>query len=113
MANIIVVDDDKSLRESIQDCLELENHKVFVASNRWEAGVIAALLSRVDLLLTDYNLSASQTCEKLVELLAERVPKRKMVIMSGSHEKAEQVAQELGVGFIAKPFSITSLHDLL
>ncbi len=111
--SILVVDDNKMLLSKIVKSLVRANHQVRSASCLKEARsmLTEALPSAVCL---DLQLTDGSGFELLDELHRDH-PALPVIIISGHHsDDNQQLALSLGaVGFLSKPFSLSSLHQLL
>lgn len=111
--SILVVDDNKMLLSKIVKSLVRANHEVRSAGCLKEARTLLAegLPNAVCL---DLQLTDGSGFELLDELHREH-PSLPVIIISGHHsDDNQQLALSLGAaGFLAKPFSLSSLHRLL
>ena len=103
---ILLVDDEKSTRDSLYALFEREGYEVLVASNGPDALSIFRLSGRpIELLVTDYNmphmsgLELARECSRLDSGL-------RVLYVSGSRPDEELQAdlQTRTRGFLAKPF---------
>jgi DNA-binding response OmpR family regulator len=104
MQTILVIDDDDSLRDTIQVMLEQEEFKVFCASNGRE-GYERALTLKPDLLLVDLRLpgmSGTDICKRLRE---DRI-RTPIVVLSAVGDEVDKVLLlEIGADdYVVKPF---------
>jgi len=95
MGNILVADDDKTCRDSIQKVLEREGHTVVTAES--VDGALAALgVSQFDLVVCDYRMPGKTGIDLLIDLRlkASRVP----VVMISAYAEAgvEEAILRLG-----------------
>lgn len=84
--NILIVDDDIALTESLVRLFEIQGHLVLSAPNLEEAERIVASLGkeRTDLVLSDYDLGFDQpNGVEIVTTLRKSLPDARFVIMSG------------------------------
>lgn len=113
MKKILVVDDDREIRELLKKRLIQEKYTVMTASDGKEA-VIICRTSHPDLVLMDIampNMDGYETCSKI-----KQDPKTKdiqVLFLTGKEFSAEGIikrCQELGAcGFISKPCGIGEL----
>ena len=113
MAQVLLVDDDADIRDSLADILREEGHSVQLAKNGLEA---LRALSRgaqphvvlLDLLMPVMDgwtfLSRLRECAELASV--------QVVVMSAGTRGAEGAA-ERGLPYLAKPLCITSLLRLI
>lgn len=103
---VLLVDDEKYVRESLYTLLEREGYEVLASSNGPDALEIFRLSVRpIELLVTDYNMPEMSGLE-LARECSRLSGELKVLYVSGSRPDEElradlQAAQR---GFIAKPF---------
>ena len=109
MAKILVIDDEKPIRNTLQEILEYEDHKVEIASDGFE-GLEKAKESKYDIILCDIkmpNMDGIEVLEKLEDVSPD-VP----VIMISGHGSVETAVEALKKGaydFIEKPLELNRL----
>lgn len=111
MRTILVIEDDKDIRENTCELLELEGYRVFTADNG-STGVDMANGIRPDVILCDILLPGNNGFEVLAIMKAtsglRAIP---LIFISASVEKA-QIATALRLGaayFLKKPFTLEEL----
>src|SRR5512133_2057960 len=109
MASILVIDDEKSIRNTLQEVLEYENHKVDVATNGAEA---IELFSNgdYDVVLCDIKMPGMDGIEVLekMHMLARDIP----IIMISGHGNIDTAVEAIKKGaydFIEKPLDLNRL----
>ncbi len=106
MANVLVIDDEQSVRRAIEDCLVLENHTVDLAADGKE-GLQHASENNYDIIFCDIKMpqmDGMEVLEKIMETSPE-VP----VIMISAHGNIETAVEAIKKGafdFIEKPFDL-------
>jgi len=109
MANILVVDDERSIRNTLKEVLEYEKHTVELA----EDGVTALQLIQqkdFDLVLCDIKMPLMDGTE-LLEKIMEVSPDTQVVMISG-HGNIETAVESIKKGafdFIEKPLDLNRL----
>jgi DNA-binding NtrC family response regulator len=109
MAKILVIDDEKPIRNTLQEILEYEDHKVEIAADGFE-GLEKAKENKYDIILCDIkmpNMDGIEVLEKLEEFSPD-VP----VIMISGHGSVETAVEALKKGaydFIEKPLELNRL----
>ncbi|MCX7985729.1 MAG: sigma-54 dependent transcriptional regulator [Bacteroidales bacterium] len=109
MANILVVDDERSIRNTLKDVLEYEKHTVDLA----EDGLSAFQLIQqkdYDLVLCDIKMPNMDGTE-LLEKIMENSPDTQVVMISG-HGNIETAVESIKKGafdFIEKPLDLNRL----
>jgi len=114
MANILIVDDERSVRLLLRAVLEGDSHCVFEASN----GRVGLELSReraFDLIITDLNMPEMGGLELISELTRSFLSV-KVIAMTGDSESGNRLttAKLLGArSTLKKPFSVDTVLNLV
>lgn len=106
MANILIVDDSRSMRKMVKFALETANHHIYEADDG-KSGLNATKRQQFDLIVTDFNMPIMDGIELTKHLRAMPNYKFTPIIMLSTEAIAEQKAQgkAAGVtGWIEKPF---------
>ena len=109
MANILVIDDENSIRRSLKEILEFENHTVDEAENG-EAGYNMAIKNNYDVILSDIKMPKLDGLE-LLQKLNESTILSSIIMMSG-HGSIETAVSALKSGaydYLAKPIDLNRL----
>jgi CheY-like chemotaxis protein len=109
--NILVVDDDELIRESLVPMLEILGHTARAAPGGMEALALFQEGLEVDLVILDMNMPGINGAETLARLKALRPGQ--VVLMSSGFNDAEVtglVSGHPGVHCIQKPFSMKELR---
>ncbi|MBR6250035.1 MAG: sigma-54-dependent Fis family transcriptional regulator [Bacteroidales bacterium] len=109
MANILVIDDQRSIRTTLKDILEYENNTVELAENGLE-GIEKFKAGNFDVVLTDIKMPEMDGMEVLSKIMAESsdVP----VIMISGHGNIDTAVEAIKKGaydFIEKPLDLNRL----
>jgi CheY-like chemotaxis protein len=112
MAGILVVEDEKDLREMLKISLLRRKHTVFEASNGREA-LVRFKPSMVDLVITDIIMPEEDGL-KVIMQLRELKPSIKIIAISGGGKAGPgnylSMARALGADEVyPKPFSVNAL----
>ncbi len=102
---ILIVDDDDSLRESLELVLAAEGYEVSAAANGAEALEIALSVCP-EIVLCDLRMPGMDGLELLPEL-GQRLPEATLIMMSayGSADLAVEAMQRGAYDYVAKPFN--------
>jgi two-component system, NtrC family, nitrogen regulation response regulator NtrX len=109
MANILVIDDEKSIRNTLKDILEYEQHDVSLAEEG-QQGLDILAESKIDLVLCDIkmpNMDGIEVLSRISELNPE-IP----VIMISGHGNIDTAVDAIKKGaydFIEKPLDLNRL----
>jgi two-component system nitrogen regulation response regulator NtrX len=109
MAAILVIDDEKSIRNTLQEVLEYEHHKVDLATNGVEALEVFSN-GNYDIVLCDIKMPGMDGLEVLEKLheLAHDLP----IIMISGHGNIDTAVEAIKKGaydFIEKPVDLNRL----
>lgn len=109
MAKILVVDDERSIRNTLMDILESENHEVVVAANG-EVALEKAANESFDLVFSDIKMPKVDGIEVL-ESMKKLHPETKMILISGhgNIETAVECIKKGAFDFIEKPIEFDRL----
>lgn len=112
VAKILVVDDEISIRELLQQALTADQHSVLVAQDGVEALEILRA-NAVDLAIVDLILPRMHGLE-LLRQMRDEFAHVKVIVMS-AYEDIVDLAQRQKevVAFLKKPFTLTELADVL
>ena len=95
MGSILVADDDKTCRDSIQKVLEREGHMVQTAGN--VDGALEALdIQHFDLVVCDYRMPGKTGMDLLIELKRRQASVPVLMISAYADALAEQAIMQLG-----------------
>jgi DNA-binding NtrC family response regulator len=109
MATILVIDDEKSIRNTLQEVLEYENHRVDLATNGAE-GLEVFSNGNYDVVLCDIKMPGMDGIEVLEKLheLSHDIP----IIMISGHGNIDTAVEAIKKGaydFIEKPLDLNRL----
>ena len=109
MSKLLVIDDEKSIRNTLKEILEYEKHEVHDAADGME-GLKKATETRYDLILCDIKMPGMDGIEVL-EKLQELHPDLPVVMISG-HGNIETAVEAIKKGafdFISKPLDLNRM----
>jgi len=109
MAKILVIDDERSIRNTLKDILEFEKHQVTLAENG-KQGLEAAQNNVFDLIFSDIKMPEMDGIELLGHLieLGIEVP-AVMISGHGNIETAVECIKKGAFDFITKPIDLNRL----
>jgi DNA-binding response OmpR family regulator len=114
MARIVLIEDNKDLRELLADSLTARGHEVWSTRDA-SAGVTRCERSATDLVITDLVVPNSEALEKLVSLRRTNAGLQ-VVVISGaldSPDAATRAERLAGAHVLAKPFRTIELVRLV
>ena len=110
MAKILVIDDERAIRNTLKDILEFEGHTVLIAEDG-KSGLDIALKNEPDLIFSDVKMPEMDGLELLTALSEQASPMPPVVMISG-HGNIETAVEALKKGaydFIEKPLDLNRL----
>jgi two-component system nitrogen regulation response regulator NtrX len=109
MAKILVIDDERSIRNTLKDILEFEKHQVALAENG-KLGLEAAQNSIFDLIFSDIKMPEMDGIELLVHLKEREIDVPIIMISGhGNIETAVECIKKGAFDFIEKPIDLNRL----
>jgi len=112
--NILIVDDEQDIRESLRDILEDEGHKIFLAENA-EAAKLIKDRENIKLILLDIWMPDSDGITLLKEWAASNKINCPVIMMSG-HGTIDTAIEATKIGaydFLEKPISLQKLLNTI
>jgi len=109
MAKILIIDDERSIRNTLKDILEFEKHQVVLAENG-KVGLDAALSASFDVIFSDIKMPEMDGIELLTALKEQEV--EAPVIMISGHGNIDTAVECIKKGafdFIEKPIDLNRL----
>ena len=112
--NILVIDDEKAIRKALNEILTFEGFTVDEAADGAE-GARKIKENSYDCILCDIKMPKMDGMELLhhCQSLPESHRPRRVIAISGEYEASVLHGQAAQVQFLAKPFTIDHLLDLL
>ncbi|OEJ69411.1 response regulator [Magnetovibrio blakemorei] len=113
MAKILVIDDDQSILDFIQSCLEDEDEYEVVTALDGERGLVECERSSFDLILTDIFMPFRDGLD-IIREVSKMYPKTKTIAMTShygvGHTDYLKAAEVIGADLnLRKPFSCADL----
>ena len=114
MAKILVVDDERAIRNTLKDILEFEGYTIDLAENG-KVGLEKALATTYDLIYTDIKMPEMDGLEMLQayrQAVKENGTEESPVVMISGHGTVETAVDALKNGafdFIVKPLDLNRL----
>ena len=108
---VLVIEDEKDIRETLQQVIELEGYEVFTAANGKEGLKALAERQRPGLILLDMMMPIMNGWEFMTaQKLDEKVSEIPVVIISAAGERAKNTH---AVGFVKKPVELDYLLQVV
>ena len=101
---ILIVDDDKAIRDSLERVLRLENFSVCLAANGTEA-VREALRSQIDFVLLDLNLGPNESGWDTFDALHKLNASLPIFVMTGEAPRMAHASASHAAALLMKPIS--------
>jgi CheY-like chemotaxis protein len=112
MGSILVIEDDKGIRESVKKILEFEGHEVILASNGFEALELLSSGTTPGLILLDLMMPVMdgfKFCEHLKKLA--KGPRTPVIVMSADGNVVKKQAAVGAAAYLRKPVDLNDLLD--
>ncbi len=109
MAKILIIDDQRSIRNTLKDILEYEKHEVILAENG-EDGLDLFEQEKPDVILCDIKMPNMDGMEVLEKIMS--IPYEAPVIMISGHGNIDTAVEAIKKGaydFIEKPLDLNRL----
>ena len=113
MAKILVIDGERSVRNTLKDVLEYEGHQVDVAQDAYE-GLEKSKSNAFDVVLCDTKY-AEHNGESLLDILQQERPATRVVMTSrdGDIDSAVDCMKRGAVDYLAKPINLNRLLNAI
>jgi len=109
MAKVLVIDDERSIRNTLKDILEFEKHQVVLAENG-KIGLEAAQNSIFDVIFSDIKMPEMDGIELLTTLKENEIDVPVVMISGhGNIETAVECIKKGAFDFIEKPIDLNRL----
>jgi CheY-like chemotaxis protein len=112
---ILLIEDEKNLRENIQELLELLGYKVTVAENG-KQGLSLAIESLPDLILSDVMMPLMDGYSVLKAVKSNESSKHiPCILLTAKAEKShlDDDVKDLVDGYVVKPFKFSDLQEVI
>ncbi len=111
MARLLVVDDEKNIRDGLQHLFEGRKHQTFVAESGREALAVLAREGEMDLVLSDWRMAEMNGLELLKEIKS-RCPATLVMLMTayGTIQNAVAAMRAGAYDYVTKPFSLEEIE---
>ncbi len=111
--NILIVDDEKNIREGLGASLEMDGYKIFLAENG-KKGLDAVNREDIDLVITDLKMP-ELSGEELLKKITSANPNIPVIILTGhgSIETAVTAMRNGAFDFLTKPVNLDRLSLLV
>ncbi len=109
MAKLLIIDDERSIRNTMKDILEFEKYKVVLAENGRE-GLDLALSQSFDLILSDIKMPEMDGMELLTQLKKNEIDAPVVMISGhGTIDLAVECIKKGAFDFVQKPVDLQRL----
>jgi two-component system cell cycle response regulator CpdR len=113
MANLLIVEDDPSVRALAARALESAGHRVMIAEDGEEGlAKIGGAGGCFDLVVSDIRMPGIDGIE-MARSAAQRFPRLRILLMTGYADQRERAAELNGtvLGVLQKPFTLAEIRD--
>jgi two-component system, NtrC family, response regulator AlgB len=111
MARLLVVDDEKNIRDGLQHLFQSQKHQTFVAESGRDALAVLAREGEMDLVLSDWRMAEMNGLELLKEIKS-RFPATIVMLMTayGTIQNAVVAMKAGAYDYVTKPFSLEEIE---
>ena len=109
---VLLIDDDRSVRDSLGRVLRVENFDVVLAENGKEA-LREAIRTKVDFVVLDLNLGPEESGWETFRALSELSPSRPILVMTGEPDRLAHSAASRAAALLIKPLDLGFLFRRL
>jgi two-component system, NtrC family, response regulator AlgB len=111
VANLLVVDDEKNIRQGVSRFLESCDYRVCMAESGREALQVMAKAADIDLVLSDWRMAEMNGLE-LLKAVKQQFPDTIVILMTayGTIDNAVAAMREGAYDYLTKPFSLDQLR---
>lgn len=113
MANILLVEDDISVRILAARALETAGHSLVLADDGEEGlAAICAAGGRFDLVVSDIRMPAMDGID-MAKAASDRFPDLRILLMTGYADQRERAAdlEDVVIDVLQKPFTLAEMRD--
>ena len=114
MAELLIVDDEKNIRRSLETFFLSAGHRVQTASDARTALELLARPPQADLVLTDYRMAEMNGLELLIEI-KRRLPDTPVILMT-AYATVENAVMAMKAGaydYLTKPFTLGEVQHVV
>jgi len=113
MAKLLVVDDEKNIRDALGRFLGSHDHQIAIAESGREALALANRDGAFDLVLSDWRMAEMNGLELLTEIKA-KFPTTIVILMTayGTVQNAVAAMKAGAYDYVTKPFSLDQIQHL-
>ncbi|MGL4986992.1 MAG: sigma-54-dependent transcriptional regulator [Treponemataceae bacterium] len=106
---ILIIDDEKNIREGLKDVLEMEGYTVFLAADGKD-GLLQFNQNDIDLVITDLRMP-NISGEKVLQKIASQSPGLPVIVLTGhgSVDNAVDAMRNGAYDFLTKPLNLDRL----
>jgi CheY-like chemotaxis protein len=111
--NILIIEDDEMIRETLKEVLEMEGYAIHCAENGKEGLKILSRIQNIQLILLDLMMPEMNGFEFLdFRLTDTRISQIPVIIVSAFPEQAQKANINVN-GFVKKPIDLEHLLSLI
>ena len=114
MINILCIDNSKTIRQVVKDCVLDLNYDFFEADNGNDGIDLANTIAQLKMIIIDWNMPGLSGKETLSHFRNNTKFKDSLILVLIRIENKEEVINAIDMGanmYILKPFSVSNLQD--
>jgi two-component system response regulator FlrC len=114
LSKVLIVEDDPSLREALQDTLSIENYAYIAAADAESALKLLAKNNDIALIVSDVNMGAMSGHELLQQVKSDypHIPVLLMTAYASIRDSVDAIRQG-AIDYLVKPFEPKALLDIV
>lgn len=114
MINILCIDNSKTIRQILKDCILDLNYGFFEAEDGNTGIELANSISGLSMIIVDWNIPGMSGRDTLINLRKIHMLDNTLILVLISIENKEDVMEAIELGanmYMLKPFSVNKLQD--
>lgn len=114
MSRILIIDDEKNIREGLAADFEMDGYEVKLASNGKE-GLEIVKNEQIDLVITDLRMPGGISGDEVLRQIATKMPGIPVIVLTGhgSIDAAVKAMQNGAYDFLTKPLNLDQLETIV
>ncbi len=114
MANILIIDDDKAVRDYLATLVSRLNHQAFLAATCAE-GLAQMADPAIEIIIADIYLPDTPPLDEWIDQLKAQAAGRPLILITGEPSEALNAKAQSGeiMAFLTKPFELAFIKGLL
>lgn len=114
MSKILIIDDEKNIREGLAADFEMDGYEVCLAANGKE-GLEIVKSDKIDLVITDLRMPGGVSGDEVLRQITTKMPGIPVIVLTGhgSIDAAVKAMQNGAYDFLTKPLNLEQLETIV